>query len=118
AGARWPVLPGSAGLRVALALASDVRSHVAGAAHHRGLSRFLDGSRTRTVTITKSDGTRVVHQRDRSAGGVWMLIIGVMFLLHQNGWLTLDQSWPLFIMAGGAAILLGRGSSRRIRREL
>jgi drug/metabolite transporter (DMT)-like permease len=83
-----------------------------------GLTRFMYGSRSRTVTITNANGTRVVHQHDRMAGGVWMLLIGVMCLLNQNDWLTFDQSWPLFIMAGGAAILLGRGSSRRVRREL
>lgn len=83
-----------------------------------GLTRFMGGGSTRTVTITNADGSTVVHQRDRSAGGIWMVIVGVMFLLHQNDWLTFDRSWPLFIMAGGAAMLLGGGSRRRIRRRL
>jgi hypothetical protein len=82
-----------------------------------GLTRFMGGGGTRTVTITKADGSRVVHQRDRSAGGVWMIMVGVMFLLHQNNWLTFDRSWPLFIMAGGVALLMGSGSRRRIWRQ-
>ena len=83
-----------------------------------GLTRFMSGSRTRTVTITNADGTRVVHQHDRMGGGAWMIIIGVMFLLNQNDWLTFDQSWPLFIMAGGVAVLMGSGRRRRIRRDM
>lgn len=83
-----------------------------------GLTRFMHGSRSKTVTITSLNGTRVVHQYDRMGGGFWMIMIGVICLLNQNDWLSFDQSWPLFIMAGGVAILLGRGSSRRIRREL
>lgn len=83
-----------------------------------GLTRVLDGPRTRTVTITKADGTRTSYQRDRSSGGLWLLILGVIFLCHQNGWLTLDQSWPLFIIAAGVSILLGSGWRCRTRREL
>src|SRR5262245_60284078 len=39
-------------------------------------------------------------------GGAWMTIIGGVFLLHTFRIMSLRQSWPLFIVAAGAAMLL------------
>jgi hypothetical protein len=35
------------------------------------------------------------------------MFLGSLFLAHTFRVLTLDRSWPLFIVAGGVSILLG-----------
>jgi Domain of unknown function (DUF5668) len=40
-------------------------------------------------------------------GGVWLMFLGSLFLAHTFRVLTLDRSWPLFIVAGGVSILIG-----------
>jgi hypothetical protein len=80
-----------------------------------GLLRlFSPASPARTITVTKADGTETRIERGRrSSGGEWLLVVGVLMLLHENRWLTLEQSWPLFIVAGGLSLLMGRGGYRR-----
>ena len=39
--------------------------------------------------------------------GAWLLFLGGLFLMHTFRILTLDRSWPLFIVAGGMSIMLG-----------
>jgi cell wall-active antibiotic response 4TMS protein YvqF len=39
--------------------------------------------------------------------GVWLMFLGGLFLMHTFRILTLDRSWPLFIVAGGVSIMLG-----------
>lgn len=39
-------------------------------------------------------------------GGLCLAMTGVIFLLHTFSILSLRQSWPLFIVAGGAAMFL------------
>jgi hypothetical protein len=39
--------------------------------------------------------------------GVWLMFLGGLFLAHTFRIMTLDRSWPLFIVAGGLSILLG-----------
>jgi hypothetical protein len=51
-------------------------------------------------------GQEVRVYRGRSFAGFWWLAVGVIMLLDQNRWLTLNRSWPLFIVASGLAILL------------
>jgi len=41
-------------------------------------------------------------------GGLWLIFLGVLFLLHTYGVFTIQESWPLFIVAGGVSILLSR----------
>lgn len=44
--------------------------------------------------------------------GVWLLFLGGLFLMHTFRIMTLDRSWPLFVVAGGVSIMLGsRGRS-------
>ena len=59
-----------------------------------GLLRlFAPASPPRTITVTRADGTETrVEQGPRSRGGEWLLVVGVLMLLHENRWLTLDQS--------------------------
>jgi hypothetical protein len=40
-------------------------------------------------------------------GGLWMMFLGGLFLAHTFRIMTLDRSWPLFIVAGGVSIALG-----------
>ena len=49
---------------------------------------------------------------NRGWGGLWLVLVGVMFLLHENRVLLLDQTWPLFIVAGGLAMLFGARRDR------
>ena len=48
------------------------------------------------------------RRHGRFGGGLWLIFVGVLFLMHNYGVLTIAQSWPLFIVAGGVSILLGR----------
>jgi len=77
-----------------------------------GLSQlFSSGSDT---LVRDRLGQQVRTYRGRSFAGFWWLAVGVIMLLDQNGWLTLDRSWPLFIVAGGLSLLLRqRGEIRR-----
>lgn len=45
-------------------------------------------------------------------GGLWFMFIGGLFLLHTLDIVRIDQSWPLFIVAGGVSILYGRREHR------
>ena len=44
----------------------------------------------------------------RHGSGFWLILVGVLFLLDGYRVLAFRQSWPLFIVAGGVSILLGR----------
>jgi hypothetical protein len=39
--------------------------------------------------------------------GMWLMFLGALFLAHTSRLMTIDRSWPLFIVAGGVSILLG-----------
>ncbi len=60
------------------------------------------------TVVTDKLGHEVRTRRGRSFPGFWWLAVGVIMLLDQNRWLTLDRSWPLFIIAGGLSLLLTR----------
>jgi hypothetical protein len=44
----------------------------------------------------------------RRGNGGWFLFLGAIFLLNNYRVLGLHQSWPLFIVAAGVAMILGR----------
>jgi hypothetical protein len=44
-------------------------------------------------------------RRDNRFGGLWLVMVGVIFLLHQNHIARIDKTWPLFIVAGGLGII-------------
>lgn len=77
-----------------------------------GLAQLASAGRD--TVVTDKLGQEVRTYRGRSFPGLWWLFIGVIMLLDQNGWLRLDQSWPLFIVAGGLSMLLNQ--RRHIRR--
>lgn len=47
------------------------------------------------------------RRRGRVSGGIWMVFVGVLLLANQNHWLEFRDSWPLFIVAGGLALIVG-----------
>jgi len=62
--------------------------------------------RERVGVVVVGRRGRVVRRSSRS-GGIWLLFIGVLFLANQNHWLSIRESWPLFIVAGGLAMIAG-----------
>lgn len=44
----------------------------------------------------------------RRGDGLWLLSLGGIFLLHTFRILSLQHSWPLFIVLGGLQIMLNR----------
>jgi hypothetical protein len=46
------------------------------------------------------------------AGGLWMIVAAVIFLLNNYDIVPLRQTWPLFIVAGGVSLLVS-GRARR-----
>ena len=52
------------------------------------------------------------NEDGRRGGGAWLMFIGVLFLLHTYDVFRLSDSWPLFIVAGGVSVLLGRGNAK------
>lgn len=54
------------------------------------------------------------RQRGRMSGALWMILAGVLLLANQNHWLSLEQSWPLFIVAGGLSLVFGSLSRRPV----
>ena len=37
--------------------------------------------------------------------GLWLVVVGGIFFMHENGILSIHQSWPLFIVAGGLGVV-------------
>jgi hypothetical protein len=68
-----------------------------------GLSRMLFPS-DRTALRTGPFGDRRLCRESRF-NGIGIILVGVIFLLHQNNVLRLEQSWPLFIVAAGIGII-------------
>jgi len=58
---------------------------------------------TATGTTLADDGTAFYRMRLFSAlrGSVWVILVGVMFLLSNFGILSWGRSWPLFIIVAG-----------------
>jgi hypothetical protein len=86
-----------------------------------GLGIFFSHDNADVMTRREPDGTvfrDVRRGRRRSADGLFVVLVGVLMLLHMNRWMTLSHSWPLFIVAGGLSMILsgrGRGSRREPR---
>ena len=54
--------------------------------------------------------------RERRGGVPWLLVVGVIMLLHTTDVLRLSDSWPLFIVASGLGFIW-RGWYGRTRRR-
>ncbi len=53
----------------------------------------------------------------RRGDGFWLVVAGSLFLLHTYDVLSLDRSWPLFIVAAGVSILMGARGPHPVRKE-
>ena len=54
-----------------------------------------------------------VTKDDPQRGGFWLVTVGTILFLHTQHVLRLHESWPLFVVAAGVAILLKEwGGSR------
>lgn len=51
--------------------------------------------------------------RESRYSGVWLIVVGVIFLLHQNHIWSIRDTWPLFIVAGGLGIVFSGILNRR-----
>jgi hypothetical protein len=49
--------------------------------------------------------------------GVWMLFVGALFLLHTHRLILLRDSWPLFVVAFGLALVIGAWSGPVAKKE-
>ena len=47
--------------------------------------------------------------------GAWLLLVGGLFLLNNFRILGIGDSWPVFIIAGGLALIFGRDRDKRTR---
>lgn len=80
----------------------------------------LDLGRLWPVVLLVTGAGRFISARAAglSGGGYWMMFLGAMFLLHTFEVLRMQDSWPLFIVAGGLSLILGgdrpsRGECKR-----
>ena len=92
----WPILLIVAGIGTAL---TDKDGEVT-------VTRDADG-RLQTSVQAKS--------RRRYGDGLFLVLVGVLMLLHVNHMLYLTQSWPLFVVAGGLSMIFGRRPRRERR---
>jgi hypothetical protein len=69
-------------------------------------------------TVTDPSGQPgVTVRRYRLGSGFWLVAIGGLMLLHVNRVLSLRESWPLFIVAGGLSMMFGDDRKTRRRKE-
>jgi len=67
-----------------------------------GASKML--FRDDSVQIGVVAGRRNCRRENRFSG-LWLVMVGVIFLLHQNHIARINQTWPLFIVAAGLGII-------------
>jgi hypothetical protein len=83
-----------------------------------GLGTALTRQDTEVTVSRDGDGAKHIEVRPtgrrRYGDGVFLMLVGVLLLLHVNHWLFLSQSWPLFVVAAGLSMIFGR--RRRSRR--
>ena len=65
---------------------------------------------TETGTSLGDDGTPMYRMRLLRAvrGASWLILVGVLLLLHSLGWVRWENSWPWLIIAAGLLMLLNR----------
>jgi hypothetical protein len=49
--------------------------------------------------------------------GLWLVFIGTIFLLNNYNVVSIRDSWPLFVVAGGLSLVFGRRRSVPTRLE-
>jgi hypothetical protein len=63
------------------------------------------------VGVIQSGGRR------RSGDGIWLIATGALFLLHNFHVMSIRQSWPLFIVVTGFAIMTSGSRGSRNGRD-
>ena len=76
-----------------------------------GASKML--FRDDTVRVGVVAGRRGCRRESRW-GGLWLILVGVIFLLNQNHIYSIHETWPLFIVAAGLGIIFSGIFDRRI----
>ena len=61
----------------------------------------------------ETDVTGRKRCRESRYSGLWLIMVGVIFLLHQNHIWSIRETWPLFIVAGGLGIVFSGILNRR-----
>lgn len=78
-----------------------------------GVNTLLFGSDCEPVAgDERSERRSRGRRRSRASGGIWLIFVGGLLLADQNRWLSFRDSWPLFIVAGGLALIAGSISRR------
>src|SRR5262245_34163132 len=83
-----------------------------------GLAVAFSHQDSEIKVTTAPDGTvlRDQHVSGRRYGdGLFLMLVGVLLLAHMNHWMSMRQSWPLFIVAAGLSMIFGRGRRRHRR---
>jgi len=62
------------------------------------------------ILIVLGIGKLVAPAAGKRGSGVWLVFIGGVFLLHTWRIVSIRDSWPLFIVAFGVALLIGAWS--------
>ena len=60
------------------------------------------------ILVTVGLGNLLI--RENRGFGVWMILVGGIFLLHVHRILSIRYSWPLFIVAFGLSLVIGAWS--------
>jgi hypothetical protein len=68
-----------------------------------GASRMLF-PRDRSIQVGMIAGRRG-YRREHPLSGMWLILVGGIFLMSQNHILGIRESWPLFIVAAGLGIV-------------
>jgi uncharacterized membrane protein YhaH (DUF805 family) len=71
---------------------------------------LIVGGASKILFPSDSDDKRC---RDSRSSGVWLLLVGVIFLLHQNSIWRISDTWPLFIVAAGIGIIFSGVLNRK-----
>ena len=95
-GKLWPLL------LLVIGFGQMLGSHEA-ARKDRSDERVVSGVQ---VGVIHGDGRR------RSGDGIWLIATGAIFLLHNFHVMSIRQSWPLFIVVTGLAIIMSSRGSR------
>jgi hypothetical protein len=83
---------------------------------HSPFAAILSLHRLWPVLLLVAGLSKVLIPADDSegakAGGLWMILAAVIFLMHNYDVVSLSRTWPLFIVAGGVSLLVA-GRPRR-----
>jgi len=102
-GRLWPLLLIVLGLAKLMGPNNEVRV----SAEPQAASTVVEQRRGRLESRRRREG------KNSFAGGAWLIFVGFLFLLHTFGVLTLDRSWPLFIVWTGVTIMFAHRFSHQ-----